>query len=96
MPDAKKGFGEWGHAATASGARDMKTKEVIVLALGVVARCDACSGFYRQTLVKLGTTRQKVDEPLGVPTYMSGGPSLMSAASAIHAFEAFSRPPHHA
>lgn len=36
--------------------------------------------------------RKEIDEALGVTTYMGGGPSLMYAASAITAFEEFSRP----
>jgi len=44
-----------------------------------------------QSLVKLGATRQEIDETLGVTTYMGGGPSLMYAASAIAAFEELSR-----
>jgi len=39
--------------------------------------------------VKLGATRQEVDEALGVATYMGGGPSLMYAASAVTAFDEF-------
>lgn len=52
-------------------------------------RCDPCIGFHTQTLVKLGATRQEVDETLGVAVYMGGGPSLMYAASAIKAFDEF-------
>jgi len=90
-PDVMKGFGELGRAATANGALDRKTKELIALALSVAARCDPCIGFHMQTLVKLGVTRQEVDETLGVATYMGGGPSLMYAASAVDAFEELSR-----
>ena len=75
-----------------SSAIDRKTKELIALALSVAARCDPCIGFHMQTLVKLGVTRQEIDETLGVTTYMGGGPSLMYAASAIAAFDEFSRP----
>ena len=92
-PEVMKSFGELGRAATANGVLDRKTKELIALALSVAARCDPCIGFHMQTLVKLGVTRQEVDETLGVATYMGGGPSLMYAANAIHAFEEFSRPP---
>ena len=92
-PDVMKSFGELGRAATANGVLDRKTKELIALALSVAARCDPCIGFHMQTLVKLGVTRQEVDEVLGVATYMGGGPSLMYAANAINAFEEFSRPP---
>jgi AhpD family alkylhydroperoxidase len=86
-PDVMKAFGDLGRAATADGALDKKTKELIALALSVAARCDPCIGFHTQALAKLGATRQEVDETLGVTTYMGGGPSLMYAASAIKAFD---------
>ena len=91
-PDVMKSFGELGRSATADGALDAKIKELIALALSVAARCDPCIGFHMRTLVKLGATRQEIDETLGVTTYMGGGPSLMYAASAIKAFEEFSNP----
>ena len=72
-PGVMKAFGELGRAATAPDALDSKTKELIALALGVATRCDACIGFHTQALVKLGATRQEVDETLGVATYMGGG-----------------------
>ena len=90
-PEVMKGFNDLGRAATADGVLDKKTKELIALALSVAARCDPCIGFHTQALVKLGATRQEVDEVLGVTTYMGGGPSLMYAASAIAAFEEFSQ-----
>jgi alkylhydroperoxidase/carboxymuconolactone decarboxylase family protein YurZ len=39
--------------------------------------------------VKLGATRQEIEEALGMAVYMGGGPSLMYAADAISAFEEF-------
>jgi AhpD family alkylhydroperoxidase len=90
-PEVMKSFSELGRAATADGALDAKTKELIALALSVAVRCDPCIGFHVQTLVKLGATRQELDETLGVTTYMGGGPSLMYAANAIAAFDEFSR-----
>jgi AhpD family alkylhydroperoxidase len=86
-PEVMKAFGDLGRAATADGALDKKTKELIALALSVAARCDPCIGFHTQALAKLGATRQEVDETLGVAVYMGGGPSLMYAASAIKAFD---------
>jgi AhpD family alkylhydroperoxidase len=90
-PEAMKSFNDLGRAATANGALDKKTKELIALALGVAARCDPCIGFHMQALVKLGVTRAELDETLAVTTYMGGGPSLMYAANAIAAFNEFSR-----
>jgi AhpD family alkylhydroperoxidase len=90
-PEVMKSFSDLGRAATSDGTLDAKTKELIALALSVAARCDPCIGFHMQTLVKLGATRQEIDETLGVTTYMGGGPSLMYAANAIAAFDEFSQ-----
>lgn len=92
MPDVMKIVGELGRSATADGVLDAKTMELIALSLSAASRCDLCIGFHMRTLVKMGATRQQVDEALGVTTYLGGGPSLMYAASAISAFEEFSRP----
>ena len=91
-PEVMKSFNDLGRAATANGVLGRKTKELIALALSVASRRDPCIGFHMQTLVKLGVTRQEIDETLGVATYMGGGPSLMYVASAIAAFDEFSRP----
>jgi len=42
-----------------------------------------------EVLVRLGATRQEVEETLGMAVYIGGGPSLMYAADAISAFEQF-------
>ena len=89
-PDTMKAFTSMAQAATRDGALDRKTKELIALALGVAAHCDACIGFHMQTLIKLGATRAEVEEALGVTVYMGGGPSLMYAAEALGAFEELS------
>lgn len=88
-PEVMKAFNALGAAATAPGALDGKTKELIAMALSVAVRCDPCIGFHAKALVKLGATRQELDETLGVATYMGGGPSLMYAASALAAFDEF-------
>lgn len=91
IPDTMKAFSALAQAATRDGALDKKTKELIALALGVAARCDGCIGFHTETLVKLGATRQEVEETLGMAVYMGGGPSLMYAADAISAYEQFEK-----
>ena len=91
IPDTMQAFSALAQAATRDGALDRKTKELIALALGVASRCDGCIGFHTETLVKLGATRQEVEETLGMAIYMGGGPSLMYAADAISAFEQFEK-----
>lgn len=90
IPDVMKGFGDLARAATRDGALDKKTKELIALALGIAARCDACIGFHVQALVKLGVTKPELEETLGMAIYMGGGPSAMYAANALAAYEEFS------
>jgi AhpD family alkylhydroperoxidase len=89
IPDTMQAFSALAKAATRDGALDKKTKELIALAIGIATRCDGCIGFHTETLVRLGATRQEVEETLGMAVYMGGGPSLMYAADAISAFEQF-------
>ncbi|WP_374562446.1 carboxymuconolactone decarboxylase family protein [Ideonella sp.] len=91
QPETMKGFSELAKASLASGELSPKTKELIALALGVAAHCDACLGFHTKALVRLGATRGEVEEALGVAVYMGGGPSLMYSANALAAFDEFSQ-----
>ena len=93
VSDTMQGFSAMARAATRDGAIDRKTKELIALALGVAAHCDGCIGFHAEALVKLGATRQEVEEALGMAIYMGGGPSLMYAADAMAAYEQFQQQP---
>jgi len=89
IPDTMAGFSALAQAASKDGALDRKTKELIALALGVAAHCDGCIGFHAEALVRLGASREEIEETLGMAIYMGGGPSLMYAADAIAAYEQF-------
>jgi len=88
-PEAMKGFSALAKGATAAGALDAKTKELIALALGIAARCDGCLAFHAKAVVELGGTRDEVMETLAMAVYMGGGPSLMYSALAIEAYDQF-------
>jgi len=51
LPAFMKGFGDLSKASLAAGALSEKTKELIVLTLGVAAHCDGCLGFHAKALV---------------------------------------------
>jgi len=87
--DTMQSFSALAQAATKSQALDRKTKELIALSIGVATRCDGCIGFHSEALVKLGASREEVEEALGVAIYMGGGPALMYAADAIAAYDQF-------
>ena len=89
IADTMQGFSAMAQSATKDGVLDKKTKELIALAIGVAVRCDGCIGFHSEALVKLGASREEVEETLGMAIYMGGGPSLMYAADAMAAYEQF-------
>jgi len=89
LPDVMRGFNDLGKAASRTEALDEKTKELIAVALGVAAHCDACLGFHVRSLVRLGTTKRELAEALGMAVYMGGGPSLMYAANALAAMDEY-------
>ena len=62
VPQVMQGFGALAKAATATGAVDQKTKELIALAIGVTQRCDGCIGYHGKALAELGATRDEVAE----------------------------------
>ena len=49
--------------------------------------CDGCIGFHVKTLVRLGATREQLNETLAVAVYMGGGPALMYVAEALKAWD---------
>lgn len=89
VPATMQGFGALAKAASAAGAVDAKTKEMIALAIGVTQHCDGCIGYHAKALADLGATREEVSEALGMCVYMGGGPALMYAADALRAFDQF-------
>lgn len=87
VPAVMKGFSELASAATADGALDKKTKELIALALAVASHCDGCIGFHVKALIKLGTSRLEIEEALGMAVYMGGGPALMYSGHALACYD---------
>ncbi len=88
-PDAMAGFSALAKGAMKAGALAAEQKELIALAIGVSGHCDGCIGFHAKALARLGCSRDQVVEALAVAVYMGGGPSLMYAADAMHAFDEF-------
>ena len=87
--DVMKGFSAIAQAALAPGALDVKTKELIALAISVATRCDDCIAFHAKAAVERGATREEVLETLGMAIYMGAGPSAMYASHALGAFDQF-------
>lgn len=89
VPEVAKAFSEMAKSATASGALDPKTKELIATAIAVAVRCDGCIAFHVKAAVDNGATREEVMETVGMSIYMGGGPSFIYGAQALEAYDQF-------
>lgn len=89
-PDVMKSFTAMGSTAGATGVLDVKTKELIALAIGVSTPCDDCIAFHSKGAVHYGATREEVLETLSMAIYMGAGPFVMYASHALVAFTQFS------
>jgi AhpD family alkylhydroperoxidase len=86
IPDVYKGFAEFHHAAFAPGVLDVKTKELIALAIGVIQRCDGCIASHAEGAAHAGATKQEAAEAIGVAMLMNGGPATIYGPRAFSAF----------
>ncbi len=89
IPETMNGFSIMASAATADGALDTKTKELIATAIGVAVRCDGCIAFHVKASKRQGASRDEILETLGMAVYMGGGPSMVYAAQALDAYDQF-------
>jgi AhpD family alkylhydroperoxidase len=83
------GFDAMSKAAMTQGVISALDKELIAIAIAVAARCEGCIAYHVRALVRLGVTREQLNEVLAVAVYMGGGPSLMYAGEVMHAFDEF-------
>lgn len=89
IPETMKGFSQMAQAASTDAALTPKQKELIAIGIGIAARCQGCLAFHAKALAKMGCTRAEFMEMIQVSVYMGGGPSLMTAAEALMAYEEF-------
>ncbi len=86
IPDVYKGFSELHKGAFAPGELDVKTKELIALAIAVTEGCDGCIASHSQAAVRAGASRQEAAEAIGVTFLMNGGPATIHGPRAYDAF----------
>jgi selenide, water dikinase len=85
--DAAQAFGAMMRATAADGAIDAKTKELINLALVVLARCGPCLTHHLGAARKLGITQEQIDEAVWCAIAMGGAPVKMFYEEARQAAE---------
>ena len=86
-PDMATGFAALAGAATAGGALDTRTKELVAVAIAIAVRCDGCIGFHVKAAIDAGATREELVETVAMSVYMGGGPSFVYGAQALEAYD---------
>ena len=72
-----KAFGALMRASGSGGAIDEKTKELINLALVILARCEPCFEAHVKKARKMGFTQAQLDEAAWCAIAMGGAPVRM-------------------
>lgn len=86
IPEVYKGFQALHGAAFTPGVLDIKTKELMALAIAVIERCDGCVASHAQAAARAGASRQEAAEAIGVTFLMNGGPASIYGPRAYEAF----------
>lgn len=89
IPGVYEAYISLSSAATAPGALDSKTKELIALAIAVSKQCDGCMASHARAAHRHGATEEEVAETLGVVISMNGGPGTVYAPRAFAAFQEY-------
>lgn len=89
IPDVYDGFKALHSAAFTPGSLDVKTKELIALAIATSSHCDGCIASHARGAARAGATEAEAAEALGVAIQMMGGPGTVYAPRAFAAFREF-------
>jgi AhpD family alkylhydroperoxidase len=89
IPGPMSGFARLHKKAIEEGALSSKVKELMALAISIVAGCEGCIAYHVHDAVAAGATRQELLETIGVGILMGGGPGSIYAAHALDAMEQF-------
>jgi AhpD family alkylhydroperoxidase len=86
-PGPMQAFSGLAREALKPNALDVKTKELLAIAIAIATRCDGCVGFHVKAAIKAGATREEVLETCSLAIYMGAGPSMIYAAETLRAFD---------
>ena len=89
IPQVYGGYKQLHDTALAAGALDVKTKELIALAIAVSKECDGCIAAHAHAAVQHGASPEEVAEAIGVTFLMNGGPATVYGPRAFAAFQEF-------
>lgn len=89
IPQVYEGYRQLHDSALAAGVLDVRTKELIALAIAVSKECDGCIAAHAHAAVRHGATPAEAAEAIGVTFLMNGGPATVYGARAFAAVQEF-------
>lgn len=89
LPDEMEAFRRLHKVATADGALDRKSKELIALGIAMTVNCDGCIAYHVKDALLAGASREEILETIGVVVMMGGGPAVIYACQALEALDQF-------
>jgi AhpD family alkylhydroperoxidase len=93
IPHVYEGYKQLHDAALSEGDLDVKTKELIALAIAITRECDGCIAAHAHAAVRHGITLQEAAEAIGVAILMNGGPGTVYGPRAYAAVREFHADP---
>lgn len=87
LPGPMQAFSALARAASAPGALDARSKELIAIGIAIAARCEGCIGFHVKAALAAGASREELLETIGMAIYMGAGPSMIHGAETLRALD---------
>ncbi|KPD25192.1 carboxymuconolactone decarboxylase family protein [Pseudomonas paraeruginosa] len=104
VPAVKKAFGALGkqhpkmlaaygalEEASAEGALDAKTRELISIAVAITTRCDGCIGVHTEAALKAGASIQGDGGGQGLGDFRLAGAAYVYSLRALEAYDQFKK-----
>lgn len=89
-PGPMQAFSGLAREAMKPNALDVKTKELLAIAIAIATRCEGCVGFHVKAAIQAGASREEILETCTLAIYMGAGPSMIYAAETLRAFDELS------
>jgi AhpD family alkylhydroperoxidase len=74
---AKEAFGAFMGAVNADGAIDLRTKELLAIALSVLAKCEPCVRIHIDKAREMGVSEEEINEAVWMAISFGGAPTMM-------------------
>lgn len=89
LPHQMAAFTQLHKSATADGALNRKTKELIALGVAMTQNCDGCIAYHVKDAMEAGASAEEILETIGVVVMMGGGPAVIYGCEALEALDQF-------